>query len=162
MAGLCNRLVNEGLFDEWAGILDWLFDEERFSTEFGWSSGYIGQFAKKVKRLPYLSEKNYFYDSAKKLDFPKAGSNRDIKMLLSKGDAEARDIVRHIRNGIAHGKTAVLKLEGTLYIEILDYSIDKKQSAYIFFPMTYMSEIHKIYCDIQKSINNSKKPRKGN
>lgn len=52
MGKLFNTLVNESLIEDWANILDWLFDDERFSSERGWTRGYVGNFTKKVKNSP--------------------------------------------------------------------------------------------------------------
>lgn len=60
MGKLFNTLVNESLIEDWANILDWLFDDERFSSERGWTRGYVGNFTKKVKKLSKIGEKKLF------------------------------------------------------------------------------------------------------
>lgn len=157
MAKLFDGLVTEGLYYDWASLLDWMFDDEKFSN---WTSGYVGSLSKKIKKMPKLSKTNYIYDSAKNLPFDKKHNKRSIKILLAKGDGEAKDFIRHIRNGIAHGKTSIIKKGDVLYIEIVDYSNSKKQkmqTAYIFMPISYISEIHKLYNDVKKSFENRRK-----
>ena len=161
MPKLFGCLVEENLIVQWAGILDWLFDEQRFSEEKGWSSGYVGAFAKKVKKLPYFGEKTYQYTAQKNLTIPKPKEARAfICFIHANGNGEAKDIVRHIRNGIAHGKAQLYRNGGMLYIEICDYSAAQKQTAYINMPLHYIHEIHAIYQNINSAINHEKKHKR--
>ncbi len=156
---LFDGLVEEGLFNSWAKLLDWLFDDKRFSVDRGWTSGYVGTFIKKVKRIPNLGEKEYIYDSIKNINFSSCKS-QGLMIAHTKGDGESRDFVRHIRNGIAHGKTRLLKPNGVLYIEILDYNKSGEQTAYMFMPIDYIAKIYDIYKQVEKSKNNSIKRRR--
>ena len=158
MSRLFNDLVSEGLIENWAGLLDWLFDDERFSSQRGWTSGYVGAFTKKVKRISKIGKGNYSYDSIKNLSFPHTKSN-SIKIIHAKGDGEARDLVRHIRNGIAHGKTKIAKPNSILHIEILDYNKQNEQTAYIYVPISCIFDIYNIYLEVEKSKNNSIKKK---
>lgn len=158
MSRLFNDLLSEGLIENWAGLLDWLFDDERFSSQRGWTSGYVGAFTKKVKRISKIGKGNYSYDSIKNLSFPNTKSS-SIKMIHAKGDGEARDLVRHIRNGIAHGKTKISKPNSILHIEILDYNKQSEQTAYIYVPISCIFDIYNIYLEVEKSKNNSIKKR---
>lgn len=158
MSKLFNKLDEEGLFNRWAKLLDWLFDDDRFSANKGWTSGYVGSFIKKVKRMPNLGNVNYVYDSIKNLSFSDY-KPKTLTIIHAKGSGESRDLVRHIRNGIAHGKTSLSKPEGELHIEILDYNKQKEQTAYIFMPLKYIFLIYDIYMQVEKSKNNSIKKR---
>ena len=148
MGKLFGKLVDEGLYKDWPSILDWLFDDNRFQD---WSSGYVGALTKKIKRLPHIGKDTYYYDYAKNLVFPTKSTIHNVMIMMVKGDGEARDLIRHIRNGIAHGKTNVLKKNNELYIEIFDYSKDNKQSAYLFIPINYINQIHSLYQQVKKS-----------
>lgn len=114
MSKLFKNLVNEGLLNSWAEMLDWLFDDNKFSDENGWTSGYVGAFIKKVKRIHNFNDDNYKYGAIKYLRFPNTVNNGSI-IIHSNGKGESRDLVRHIRNGIAHGKTRIYKPNGELY-----------------------------------------------
>ena len=153
MAKLFDRLVNEGLYNEWASLLDWLLDDSRFEK---WSSGYVGSFTKKIKRLDGIGDNTYFYDSARNLRFPLKNDPKRLLIMMCMGDSEGKDLVRHIRNGIAHGKATISKYNGILYIEIIDYSKLNVQSAYMYMPVNFINQIHKIYTDVEKSIINGK------
>lgn len=159
MSKLFLTFVENGFTETWARALDWLFDDERFSTERGWTSGYVGAFTKKIKKLPMIGKNNYSYDAIKNLDFSNIDSN-NIQIIHSKGDTEGRDFVRHIRNGIAHGRNEVRKFNGTDYIRILDYNRKNEQTAFIYVPLSYILDIYKAYKDVEKSKNNSNNKRR--
>ena len=80
--------------------------------------------------------------------------------LFSNGQSECKDFIRHIRNGIAHGNTSCIKQNDELYIEIKDYdSTGNKQTAYLFIPINYITETHKLYKDVMRSFKNQRKSR---
>lgn len=163
MGKFFDRLVSENLFKEWASTLDWLFDDLKFSKDRNWNRGYTSTYTKKVKKLEYLSnDKQVIHGKCKSSDFPNQCKNKRKNLLpyiMMSGKSFARDLTRHIRNGIAHGETAISKVKNELYIEIIDYS-DKskspeKQTAYLFIPLSYINEFFRIYDEINKSIMNT-------
>ena len=166
MSKFFNQLASEKLIIDWASTLDWLFDDLKFSKERNWNRGYTGLFTKRVRQLSGLSDKskNFIYGKIKHEDFPNQikGSRRKraTLIMIAQGDAIARDLIRHIRNGIAHGQTTLYKVKEELYIEIIDYS-DKlkspcKQTAFICIPLSYIPQFYKIYSDINTSIIKTK------
>lgn len=157
MSNLFCRLVDENLYKDWAILLDWLFDDDKFQN---WSAGYVGSLTKKIKRLPLIGKDTYCYESAKNIKFPKNVRNPKFLVLMTKGDGEAKDLIRHIRNGIAHGKTNILKINNELYIEIIDYTKKGTQSAYICIPISYITQIQKLFLEVKKSKDNDKKSTK--
>ena len=158
MGKLFQSLVNDGLIVQWADTLDWLFDDNRFSKEKGWNRGYVSLFTKKMLRFNGFSEKNgsFVVRKADEVVFP--NHNESVSpgtphVVMIKGDSVARDFVRHIRNGIAHGKTQIHRNSGKLYIEILDFDTGgKKQTAFLFMPMSYITDARRVYSEIEKSI----------
>ena len=158
MGQLINRLVSENLINEWAEILDWLFDENKFSPQKRWSREKIGSFTKSVKRQLSVKDTNYKYDSAKNLCF-KTTSNENT-MIFSRSESEGRDIVRHIRNGIAHGRCELQKNRNALFIQIRDYNRTGDQTAYMYIPLDSIRTIHKIYKEKEKNNVYSKTKKK--
>ena len=151
------NLVHEKLIVSWASILDWLLSEHRFAKENGWTKDLVNRFTKRIKKLPHIGSDNFVYDSIKNLHFPtKSTQDNSIKLLIGKKVSIGRDLVRHIRNGIAHGNCTLKKIKGTLYIEILDYNSKGTQTAYIFLPIEYISMICEIYFEIEKGASFSK------
>lgn len=161
LSTLFKELVSSNLIIDWAETLDWLFDDGKFSAKNGWNRGYTGQFAKKILKFEGFSkEETFITGAAKHLKFPLSGTKRkEPYVVLSERDGIAKDFVRHVRNGIAHGLTNTYKNnKGILYIEIIDYSDKDKenQSAYLAFPISYITKSHKAYQDVEKSIKNTK------
>lgn len=74
-----------------------------------------------------------------------------MKVLLGKSGSESRDFIRHIRNGIAHGKTKIVRKNAKLWVEIKDNNTKKQQTAYLFMPIQYIYNVHKYYVEIDKS-----------
>ena len=165
MSNFFNKLVDDKLIEKWADTLDWLFDDNKFSKDAGWNGGYVATFTKTVKHLPYFSEKNYHYGKSKDITFPQIGEKFCIPTFyIHKGECEGRDLVRHIRNGIAHGRTTFYKVKSELYIQICDFGKEGNkstsgQTAFLAMPMSYIPAIYKLYVDREKVIKNTKKTR---
>ncbi len=157
MSTLFEKLVEEGIYSEWASLLDWLFDDKKFTN---WSSGYVGSLSKKIKRLNGFGKNNYIYDTYKNISYPGNSSRKSIKVVMTKGNGETKDLVRHIRNGIAHGNSTLIKNNGKLNIEIMDYNTSGQQTAYIYIPIDYITKIHALFKEVEKSKNNDRCGRK--
>lgn len=165
MSKFFSKLVSENLFEDWAQTLDWLFDDLKFSKTRNWNKGYVCKLTNNIKKLEYLSDNNRVrYGKIKNTDFPNQVKNSRQKhtpyIFMKESEGFTKDLIRHIRNGIAHGQTKIFKVSDDLYIEIKDFS-DKsmsleKQNAYIFIPIKYIVEIYKKYTNINSSIMNTK------
>ncbi|MDO4778848.1 MAG: hypothetical protein Q4A42_04745 [Tissierellia bacterium] len=72
-------------------------------------------------------------------------------------EAEGKNLLRHIRNSIAHTHAKVFNKKGTNYFEFEDFGIaeGKKNKQHIFFPIKYLEDIYKIYIDIEKKAKNN-------
>lgn len=168
MGGFFSTLISQDLIQDWASTLDWLFDDNRFDSAKGWTSNRIGSFTKRVKRLPKVSTNRYTYEYAKYITFPAEGQNVDeTTFYFTKSTSEGRDLIRHIRNGIAHGKTRCYKnVNKELYIEILDFGKEgtkmaNHQTAYFALPISMIPELHKVHSDIQSAFfDNERKLKK--
>ena len=145
MGKLFANLVSEGLFNDWASLLDWFFNDNKFE---GWSPNKVGKLTKRIKKLPNVGKRNYDYDSLKRLSFPKKPKRKNVRIIIGKSDSEVKDWVRHLRNGIAHGRTNTKKQDGVLWIEIEDFNKNGMQTAYMFMPMDYILKIHRLYKEI--------------
>ncbi len=147
MAHLFRRLDEISIYQDWADLFDWLFDDNRFKN---WTSGYVGSLAKKIKRLPHVGNNTYRYAKVDEVVFPTSQNNRTFCILMTRGDGEAKDLIRHIRNGIAHGNAKIVNVSGERYIEILDYSKGGRQSAYLCIPVSYIQQIYQLYEDVNR------------
>lgn len=128
---------------EWAKIIDWIF-EDKFNEK-SWSSGKVGKYTKTIKRINGLSKSNYKYDSASKLNFPQKKSTK-IQYLIGNGNSEARDLLRHIRNAVAHNNARIFIRNGAYFFEFKDYKSDQiTQTAYILMPVENLMNMYEIY-----------------
>ena len=152
-------LVNEKLIDDICIILDWLFDEGKFPENRKWNPGYVSSYSKKVKKL-ITNGGTFDYNSKRKMRYL---NNREECpcVYISGSDSLARDLIRHIRNGIAHGRCELYKAGKYRFIEIYDYSDSsgnpEKQTAYLNVPIGFLLALHETYTNMEKSIRNTKK-----
>lgn len=152
-------------YDEWASILGWLFDDNRFSKEKGWEKGRVTKFTKQAKRQLGFSDNNFIKvpvkDEKLKSDMPK--DSKTVVMVSS--ESLGRDFVRHIRNGIAHGHVDFFKHHSELWLEITDNNKQQQPTARIIMPVEYIVKLHKIYNEIANADANDrskKRSRKNN
>lgn len=141
----------------YGAVLDWWLTDNKFNS---WDSDDVGRFTKKIHKINSLSpNRDIHYGSAKNMKFPKKAS-RFPQFWIGKGSSEGRDIVRHIRNGIAHGNTKVRTINSQHIIEICDYQVDgKTQTAYILVPLDYLIIINGLYNDTEKCRKSNNKVR---
>ena len=147
MPKLFTELVNEGLFNEWASLLDWFFDEKKFD---GWSRNQVSMLTKKIKKIPGLGKETYQNDSLKNLSFKKFSSNNHLTIVFGPKGNESKSLIRHLRNGIAHGHAKIKKNKGIPWIELEDFNSNDQQTAYIYMPIDYIVQIHKLFVEVSK------------
>lgn len=161
MDGLFATLRDEKLLSDWAELLDWLFDDGRFDKN-GWAN-YIGEFTKKADKLFDDLGVKYNRENGEKLAFCRTSD--DAIALFFEKKSRGRCLVRHIRNGIAHGRTVMQKINDELYIEIKDFkdSSMKTQTALFFFPLSYIMKIYDCYKKTEQQIQQKrlKESKKG-
>ena len=166
MAGFFSSLLSDQeLFLEWAGVLDWLFDDDRFAKERGWIPTEITKFTKRIKKLPGLKEDHFVVQKSEQLSFPKNHRHHLPTIMMADGNSIGRDVVRHIRNGIAHGKTKIFREIDDPYIEIRDFGKTSaksagRQTAYFYIPISYIPKMYKIYAELEKARSNDRSAAK--
>jgi hypothetical protein len=149
-----SSLQQHSLFDKWVELLDWLLSDDRFSVDKGWNSAKKGQYTKKASKLDCLKSKNWVCKAGKDIDWTKRHSQNNTPIVqIQKGGSEGEVLITHIRNGIAHGHTAIKKVKSELWIEIKDFGKTGKQTAYLWIPLDYIDQWHKIYFTIEGNIH---------
>jgi hypothetical protein len=144
--------------------LDWLLSDSRF-VESRWDKNRVTRFTKQAKRLPGAPSVWQIEASTRIAWSQKTSSTPLIQMI--NGDSEGKDLLRHIRNAIAHGNAAIRHRKGELLFEGRDFSnkAGKPQTAYLLFPLELISKWYELYKSIQSSKNGSsrksRKERKG-
>lgn len=93
-----------------------------------------------------------FNRKSKMMKYPVFASKRNRKKkpiaVISSNGSLGVDLVRHIRNGIAHGNAELYRANALDYIEIKDFGL-KGQTAYIAIPLPYLSRLYCIYQGIE-------------
>ena len=106
------KLNEKQLLNDWAPILDWLLSNQRFSDAKGWDSNKKSQYTKKIKRIENIQPKqNWNIVSAKETQWKQHRSEL-IWIDMTSDSSECVSLIRHIRNGIAHGESLIVMQEG--------------------------------------------------
>lgn len=135
--------------------VDWLFWGDKFNKSDGWTSRKTNQLTNQIKNLDCFSAYNYenfTHGNQEKLVFPKCHKNSVNAIFTTDIDRSVcKDFIRHLRNGIAHGRAKHRKIKNTLYIEICDYKDDslKIQTAYILIPLDTFIRIQVLYKNVK-------------
>ena len=141
-------LEQNNLIREYCSFFDWLFTD-KFDQEV-WNANRVRVLAKHIQGFEGVSGNSIIYDAQIRLTFPTAGQYKRFKaptIIMGKGDSVARDWVRHIRNGVAHGNCRAISINGKRYVELLDYRDDKhnQTTAYMFIPLDFLMKTKSVY-----------------
>lgn len=164
---LFSALLRNGEFSHYADTLDWLLSDNKFNKTV-WEQHKVKQLTKSIYKIKGFSRDRLFYGSKKTLNFPKRGeylNHQPFTFYVARGESIAKDLIRHIRNGIAHGNITLYDIKGNLIVELLDFGKESKQSdgqtAYMVFPLYFLKRIYSLYKQkdcVRK--NNSKRNHK--
>jgi hypothetical protein len=145
-------LVSKSLFKEYADALDWILCDGKFDKSIWDNKNRVQAFTKAIHHLNGFSDSSLIYDAKKNIVFPARGSYKKHTvpvLYMAKGESEARDLVRHIRNGIAHGNIEIYEVDGRLTAEIIDFGKEENQTsgqtAYLLIPLEYLNDIFTVY-----------------
>lgn len=157
MAKFFSDMVNHAQIEAFSDILDWLLDDLRFVTEH-WDKAKKDRFTKRAKKAENLKKENWISLPQKSISWvTKRPEEPFVQMQAGTGQGE--DLVRHIRNGIAHGHTSIKMNSGELWLEIEDYSQKRKQTAYLWIPIEYLRYWNTLYREIERSERSVPKKR---
>lgn len=132
-------LVQNNLIDEWAENIDWLLNDKKFDK---WNKNNKTHFTKVVKNL--LHSNSIDYDKFK-IDELKTLKPKTFKYAyINSNESEGIDLVRHIRNGIAHGNCNIKK-NGDLYLAIIDYNSKNNVTARLSIPIDLIKNLRILY-----------------
>ncbi|NLF84463.1 MAG: hypothetical protein GX568_10875 [Candidatus Gastranaerophilales bacterium] len=158
MARFFEDLSTYKLFNGWANILDWILDDDRFPQTLGWTPGKKRMFTTRSRKL--FGEGMLVTGANKDLQWDSLDDKSPFVQMTTDG-SEGQSLIRHIRNGIAHGNVEITKRGSTLWIYICDYKDNPRiQTAFISFPMDYIIQLHRIYSEIERGIKNDKNKTK--
>lgn len=156
MSKLLENIVGPSNYHKVAVYLDWLMNDDKFDVK-GWDKSKTTKFTKEFKKIAGFTEEHYHHGGQKDMSYPKS-SLKHFAIYMQNDEAECKDLVRHIRNGFAHGNATIRTIEKTKYIEIYDYGksnrTDKpsRQTAYLLLPVEYIFQLYTRYEIIRKSL----------
>lgn len=148
---LFSILLRKKEFSHYAETLDWLLSDNKFSKSI-WDQQKVQQLTKSIYKIKGFSRDRLIYGSKKTLIFPKRGeylNHQSFTFYVARGESIAKDLIRHIRNGIAHGNITLHDIKGNLIVELLDFGKESKQSdgqtAYMVFPLYFLNDLYSLY-----------------
>ena len=118
-------------YKRWAPVLDWL------------ASGTLLDGVEKRKFTSLMKRSKYFIDQSYHIGKAKSYPSGARGFCVEASGSGTEDFIRHIRNGIMHGRARV----GSKYIELTD-KYGRKQTAYIKVPIEFVLELFDIYKDL--------------
>ena len=98
-------LAKKDILIKWAPVLDWYLSSEHFNGD-EWKN-YVPVFTRKLKKLSCIQSVNIKYGTEGSLSYPAKRPNGVriiIEQTTENSESIGKDFVRHIRNGIAHGR----------------------------------------------------------
>lgn len=145
---------------DWIEIMDWIFDDNKFASEFGWEKGKLQKLTSAIKELDAVRNGVFVYNKRSEVspgDYNRKKNRRKKSIIIMvTGQGVSRDLIRHIRNGIAHGRAQLCTRNGCRHLEIIDYGkfgekIERSgQTAYILIPVYSIRELYDAYNRIQQ------------
>ena len=154
-------LLEKGLLVDYVEFFDWLLSDDKFDKGLWDNKNKVQAFTKAIHRVDSFSADRIIYGAKRDIAFPSFGDYKKIScpaIYMSKGESEARDLIRHIRNSIAHGNVK-LHDGSSLIIELMDYGKEgynnSGQTAYMCFTLDSLLTIYKVYRE--KEMNWKKK-----
>ena len=147
--------MNTDILEGWLDLLDWILSDDKFDK---WNSGHIKQYTSFINSYPCVKKNNFFHENIKKTrTLIPSNNKRGFYVVLQGNKSISRDLIRHIRNGIAHGNIRFRK--NRQYLEIRDFYANNFKyankgdiSAYIMIPCSFIFDLKKKYFEIDKKI----------
>ena len=131
----------------WIEHIDWLYDDDKFSKDIGWSKG------TKRSLTNYINNQIHI-EIIKNNELKKTNSiNYDKEFaFFTSSEAYCVDFFRHIRNAIAHNRAIIKTVKNQKYILFEDYKNKncKEKTAEIYIKIDTLISICKKYNSLVK------------
>lgn len=154
MSSFLTDIIGPSNYHEIAKYLDWLMDDEKFLVK-GWDKTKTTKYTKEIKRITGFVLKHYHHGGLKDMSYPKSKLNH-FAIYMQNDEAECKDLIRHIRNGFAHGNIKTRTISKVKYVEIYDFGTSNRtdkptgQTAYILVPIQFVYDLYGLYEQIRK------------
>jgi len=133
-------------YKKWLLLIDWIINEEKFIE---WPQQKVSLLTKQIKQIEEIKLAG-ITNAKNGKGFPNR-QPRKTKIVIS-GKHGAKELIKHIRNSIAHGNAEFKTCNTVKYILLKDYYTDSRgnhkkgdYSAYIFIPENVLFKIQDIY-----------------
>lgn len=146
------QLQRYDLLNEHAESISW-FLSEKWRALSSWKRGDKRKLANQFKKIPGFRKDHFSYGS--EVDFATTRRDNAPVIAMKKGDGQAMDWIRHLRNAIAHGNVELYFNDGQPLIEGKDFNQRGGQSAYFAIPLSYLNEIVAVFNRLTKTITTS-------
>ncbi len=129
---------------DFAPILDWIIssDGDFFPKSRHWNKTDVSHFTQSVGGM--LVRTRIVHAATKDIPFPKRSAITPC-IYIGQCDSFARDLLRHIRNSIAHGHAEFKRIKGKDMLELRDYGRSGLLSAYILMPADFPVSLYALY-----------------
>lgn len=140
-------IESHSLYPDLSSSLDWLFDESKFDNSH-WSSMRKGLLSSSIRDKLFPKPNSFQIKSTQDIEsHPSENTQTVPPFALFTGKVLCVDLIRHIRNGIAHGHSTCYTENNTHYMKLQDFH-NAKLTAYIEIPILDITALHKLYVEI--------------
>ena len=141
--------------EKWLCFLDWIFDEKKYSK---WSKTEFAKLTRRIIESDFIEKDKFIYGGTTKVKrFIPYKKKQEFYVVFQQSDSVSRDLIRHIRNGFAHGNIKFKKNRS--FVEILDYYTKSNKytkageiSAYLLIPVEFLFDIYNEYEKINRGL----------
>lgn len=143
MPNLLTSLEKRNLLLDYTHTIDWYLNGGFYRPNIRWTAVKKSSFTKRVKNdlgIRKKQNKDAGYE-------PCNHRSKKKKYVYTVGNGEGESLLKHIRNGIAHGNCELFFPGRTPFIEIKDFTDETRrhQTAYIYMPLENLKTIVSIY-----------------
>ncbi len=155
MYSFLTNLIGPQNYNDVAKFIDWLVDDDKFDIKF-WNKRKSLEYTKRIKQLRGFVEKHYEHGGQKDINYPKRSLNH-FAIYMQNDDSVCKDLIRHIRNGFAHGNIKLKTITNIQFMEICDYGKSNRtdkpsgQTAYILAPTEFIFNLYDEYIKVKKT-----------
>lgn len=125
------------LLDDYAEILDWLFNDLKFDK---FTKSDKSKFTKMITTFLRNNNINFAFD-LRLNELSECGKD---SIRIQQGDSKSVLLMKKLRNGIAHGKARIKIYNGTKYI----FMSDLESGYYINIPLNYLNNFYVMYLSV--------------
>ncbi len=153
--GFLELFFEEYQFDRWVKVIDWLLWDGKFSS---WTKDALTSFVVAYKKSYVIANGLYLYDKKSVVNPThydrKKNKTKSSIIAMVKGQGQAKDLIRHIRNGIVHRRAKLCTRNSIRYIEIIDYGKNGNQNersgqtAYLLMPVDFLMVLYQKYNEV--------------